>query len=173
MDQIVTLPLLMPDDGSEGGPFGDRYLEDLVFGETIAAGPLMVTEQDIIAFARLFDPQPFHLSAKAAEETLFRGLSASGWHTASISMRLLLAARPGFVAGMIGKRIEELQWLKPVRPGDALSVEAVIKEISPPLEDRFMGDVVTECHTTNQKGDTVLTMRSVLMVPSKTAVVSR
>lgn len=167
MDQMVTLLLFMPDDGSAGGGFGDRFLEDLTLGETIVAGPVEVTEEDIIAFARLFDPQPFHLSAQEAEKTLFRGLSASGWHTAAITMRLLLAARPGFAAGMIGKQIERLEWLKPVQPGDRLSVEAVVQKVTPARQGRSMGEVHTESATRNQTGETVLAMTSVLLVPSR------
>jgi acyl dehydratase len=99
------------------------YLEDLTVGQTFRSAPLPVTAEEIIQFAAQFDPQAFPLDERQAQNTFFRGLAASGWHTASIAMRLLVDSVP-LAGGVIGTKFEELRWLKPVRPGDVLGLES-------------------------------------------------
>ncbi len=97
------------------------YLEDLKEGQTFQSRPYTITAEEIKSFAQRYDPQPFHIDEKAAEGTLFNGLVASGWHTASVTMRLMVESIP-FAGGLIGVGTENLSWLIPVRPGDTLTV---------------------------------------------------
>ena len=106
------------------------YLDDLRVGHRFVSGTLLVDETEIKAFARKFDPQPFHLDEKAAKESLFSGLVASGWHTAAMTMRLLVETGLPLVGGLIGAG-GELFWPRPTRPGDILRVESEVQEIIP------------------------------------------
>ena len=111
----------------EAAPF---YLDDLVVGQRFTSASHVVTEAEIKTFAAQFDPQPFHLDNEAAKTTLFGGLAASGWHTAAISMELLVKSGLPLAGGIIGTG-GELNWLKPVRPGDTLTVVSEVLEITP------------------------------------------
>src|SRR4051812_46216554 len=91
------------------------YLEDLSVGQKFAAGPVTVTEAEIIAFAKQYDPQDFHTDPVKAKDTLFGELVASGWHTAALTMRMILAASPKMKGGMIGRSVEKMSWPRPVR----------------------------------------------------------
>src|SRR6188472_4702902 len=106
------------------------YLDDLRVGHRFVSGTLLVDETEIKEFARKFDPQPFHLDKKAAENSLFSGLVASGWHTAAMTMRLLVETGLPLVGGLIGAG-GELFWPRPTRPGDILRVESEVQEIIP------------------------------------------
>jgi acyl dehydratase len=110
---------------------GTLRFADLAVGQTHRSGTHTVTEAEIIAFARDYDPQPFHLDHAAADAGPFAGLAASGWHTAAITMRLLVAGGLPLAGGIVGAAIDELRWLRPVRPGDVLSVESEILELIP------------------------------------------
>ena len=101
----------------------ERYLEDLHVGDRFESDAFEVTEEGIIAFARQFDPQPFHLDVQAAEQSVFRGLVASGWHTAAMSMRLFVTGGLKLAGGSVGLGVDELRWPRPVKPGDTLRLQ--------------------------------------------------
>lgn len=132
------------------------YFEDVPVGETRRFGARELTAEDIVAFGEQFDPQPFHVDEAAARESMFGGLVASGWHTASVTMRLLVdnyLARSRAL-GAIG--IDELRFRTPVRPGDALSVETEVVDKEPWDDDR--GLVHCRVATTNQDDEVALSM---------------
>jgi acyl dehydratase len=106
------------------------YLDDLFVGQRFTSRTHVIDEAQIKAFAREFDPQPFHLDADTAKGTLFAGLVASGWHTASITMKLMVESGLPLAGGIIGVG-GELAWPKPTRPGDTLHVESEVVEITP------------------------------------------
>ncbi|MDN5687413.1 MAG: MaoC family dehydratase [Brachybacterium sp.] len=127
-------------------------LEDLAVGDEFRSGEHALDEAQIIEYARAFDPQPFHLDASEAESSFFGGLAASGWHTASITMRLLVDSVP-IGNGVIGAG-GEIAWPRPTRPTDVLHVVSTIREISPSRSRRDRGIVTMECLTLNQDGET-------------------
>ncbi len=108
----------------------EHYFNDLKIGDRFKSEPLSVTEKEVIEFAHKFDPQMFHLNQKAAERTLFKGLIASGWHTAGLTMRLFVKTL-NFAEGAIGLGVDELRWPNAVRPGDVLTVETEILDLRP------------------------------------------
>ena len=145
-----------------------HYMEDFYAGQKFSSGSVKVTAEDIVAYARQFDPQDFHLDDAKAKETVFGGLVASGWHTASLTMRLMLQASPPIKGGMIGRHIEKINWPRPVKPGDTLSLESEILEIRPSSTPGR--GVARVKHTTfNQNREPVLEMVTVILLPSKTA----
>src|SRR2546423_13136013 len=115
----------------EGAAMTGRYLEDFAVGQTFGSGRLRVEKERIKTFAAEFDPQPFHLDEQAARGSLFRGLAASGWHTAAMTMRLLVESELKPAGGIIGAGVDEFRWPRPVRPGDGLHLESRILEIRP------------------------------------------
>lgn len=129
------------------------YLEDLHVGRTFTTGSVTVTTEAIKTFAREFDPQPFHLDEAAAEASLFAGLAASGWHTAALSMRLLVDGLP-IAGGLIGVG-GETTWPRPTRPGDVLTVHIEVTEITPSRSRPDRGMVRTRNETRNQNGEPV------------------
>lgn len=124
------------------------YLEDLFVGQTFQGGPVTVTAEAIKAFAAQYDPQPFHLDEEAAKDSLFGGLAASGWHTAALSMKMLVAAVP-FAGGLIGTGGETV-WPRPTRPGDVLTLHVEVLEIVPSRSRPDRGIVRTRSETRNQ-----------------------
>ncbi|MCW1931995.1 MaoC family dehydratase [Pararhodobacter zhoushanensis] len=126
------------------------YLEDFAPGQTYGSGRLTVTEADVIRFAKEFDPQPFHLDAEAAKDTLFRGLAASGWHTAAMTMKLLQGGELTPAGGIIGAGFEELSWPRPVRPGDVLRVHSEILEVRASQSRPTQGVIKVRGTTINQ-----------------------
>ena len=129
------------------------YLEDLHIGQTFTTGSITVTSEAIKAFAREYDPQPFHLDEAAAQASLFGGLAASGWHTAALSMRLLVDGLP-IAGGLIGVG-GETTWPRPTRPGDTLTVDIEVTEITPSKSRPDRGMVRTRNETRNQHGESV------------------
>jgi acyl dehydratase len=127
------------------------YLEDLQVGQRFSSGPYIMEEDRLKAFAAEFDPQPFHLDEAAAQRSVFRGLAASGWHTAAVTMRLMVESLP-FASGMIGLG-GEIAWPKPTRPGDTLRVESEIIEIVRSRSKPNQGVVIVRSTTFNQKGE--------------------
>ena len=127
------------------------YLEDLYVGQRFTSGLYHMDEDRMKAFAAEFDPQPFHLDDAVAQRSIFRGLAASGWHTAAATMRLLVESLP-FASGMIGLG-GEIAWPKPTRPGDTLRVESEIVEIVPSRSKPNQGVVIVRSTTLNQDGD--------------------
>src|SRR3982074_1231587 len=108
-----------------------RYLEDFAVGQTFGSGRLRIDKEKIKAFAAEFDPQPFHLDEDAARDTIFRGLAASGWHTAAVTMRLLVESEIKPAGGIVGAGFDEFRWPRPVRPGDELHLESQVLEGRP------------------------------------------
>ncbi|BEV72709.1 MULTISPECIES: MaoC family dehydratase [unclassified Paludibacterium] len=140
------------------------YLQDFTLGQTFVSASHEMTMADIKAFAAQFDPQPFHLDEDAARNTLFAGLAASGWHTAAVTMRLLVGSGLPVAGGLVGAGAE-LRWPRPTRPGDRLQVTSEVIDIktSPSRPER--GLVTLKSETRNQDGALVQSMTSRLSVP--------
>src|SRR5712692_1868700 len=134
-----------------------RYFEDLKAGDRFKSGTYKVTEEQIVSFAREFDPQPFHLDSVVARQTMFKGLIASGWHSAAITMRLFVQTL-NFAEGAIGLGVDELRWPNAVRPGDVLQVETEIVDLRESRSKPTHGVVRLRNVTTNQRGEIVQTM---------------
>ena len=145
------------------GPF---YLEDLRIGQRFTSGTHALDEAQILAYAWQFDPQPFHTDSEAARHSLFGGLAASGWHTASITMRLLLDGGAPLAGGVIGGG-GEIAWPQPTRPGDILQVESEVMEIVPSRSKPDRGRVKMRSTTRNQKGETLQVITMNLVVPRR------
>ena len=142
---------------------GALYMEDLSVGQRFTSAKLTVTAEAIKGFARQFDPQPFHLDEAAAATSLFAGLAASGWHTAALTMRLLVEGGVPIAGGVIGAGVE-IAWPRPTRPGDELHVVSEITEITPSRSKPDRGIVVVRSETRNQKGEVVQILTSKLLV---------
>lgn len=119
------------------------------------SGRLRIDEKQIRRFASEFDPQPFHLDDKAARDTMFHGLAASGWHTAALTMRLLVEGELKPAGGIIGAGIDELRWPRPVRPGDELRVESEVLEVRPSKSRPEQGMIKVRSTTLNESGEAV------------------
>jgi len=144
------------------------HFEDLSVGFTWRSGVIEVTEVDVIAFARSFDPQPFHTDpVAAASHRLFKGLAASGWHTAALTMRLFATAETVIAGGIIGNGIDELRWPRPVRPGDTLSLTSEVVELRPPEPGRSIGWARIRNTTTNQNNEVVQSMVASVSIPRR------
>jgi acyl dehydratase len=144
----------------------ERYFDDLKRGDRFRSEPLRVTEKELIEFAHRFDPQMFHLSRRWAERSIFKGLIASGWHTAAMSMRLFVQTL-NFAEGAIGLGVDELRWPNAVRPGDVLMVETHIVKMRPSKSRPGQGIIRLHNVTTNQRGEVVQTMLASAMVPRR------
>ncbi len=136
-----------------------KYLEDFTVGQVMNFPPRTVSEDEIIAFARDYDPQPFHLDKEAARQSLFGGLCASGWHTAAMMMRMLVDHMIGKYASMGSPGIDQLRWVKPVFPGDTLHLRGEVLEVKFSQSKPDRGVITTRYEMKNQKGETVLTMQ--------------
>ena len=141
-----------------------RYLEDFAIGQTFGSGRLRIEKQRIETFAAEFDPQPFHLDEQAARNTLFGGLAASGWHTAAVSMRLLVESELKPAGGIIGAGFDELRWPRPVRPDDELRVESDVLEVRPSQSRPGQGLLKLRMTTLNQNGEAVQVAIGYLLV---------
>jgi acyl dehydratase len=142
------------------------YLDDLHAGLRFTSGEHALDVEQLTRFAREFDPQPFHLDDEAAKQTLFGGLAASGWHTAAITMKLLLDGGAPIAGGIIGLG-GELAWPKPTRPGDVLQVHSEIVEVTPSRTRPDRGIVAIRSETRNQRGDVVQIFTAKLVVPRR------
>jgi acyl dehydratase len=141
------------------------YLEDFTPGLVITAGPITVTAEEIIAFARQFDPQPFHTDPAGAEHTMFGGLIASGWHTGALSMRMLVQSKFSEVAnGLVGVEIRNMRWPRPTRPGDTLQLTVEVLETKTSRSQPGWGTVLLRWTTRNQRGEPVLELENVAWV---------
>jgi acyl dehydratase len=138
-----------------------RYWEDIKAGEVIELGSRTVTKEAVLAFAREFDPQPFHADEEAAKRTIWGGLIASGWHTGSILMRLFYDGFLKDTVSLGSPGIDELKWLKPVRPGDTLSGRLTILETAPSRSKLDRGIVRSLMEVVNQHGEVVMTTKGV------------
>lgn len=137
-----------------------RYYEDFSEGQVFELGEKLVTESEILEFARQFDPQPFHVDPQAARATMFGGLIASGWHTAAIYMGLLVRGILLDSASLGSAGIDELRWEKPVRPGDTLRARLTTISLRPSVKHPGRGTVVTQGELFNQQGQRVMFVRS-------------
>ena len=144
------------------------YLDDLHIGQRFISGTHLIDEEQIKAFARQFDPQPFHLDAEAAKDTQFEGLVASGWHTAAISMRLLVESGLPIAGGILGAG-GEIAWPKPTRPDAILHVESEILELRPSRSHPDRGVATIRSETRNQLGEIVQLLIAKLIVPRRTS----
>ena len=140
------------------------YFEDLKVGDQYTTPEQAVTAEEIIAFARQFDPQPFHTDPVAAKSSLFGRLVASGWHTTAITMGLMVRGNMGLDGGVIGNGVDELRWPRPVLPGDRLRVVMTIAELNPEPSRTGRGKAKLRCQTFNQDGNVVQEMTARILV---------
>jgi acyl dehydratase len=139
-----------------------RYLEDFRVGERHTFGSYVVTRDEVIEFASKYDPQPFHLDDEAAAKTYFGRLSASGWHTCAMTMRMLVDSMKDAESASLGSPgLDELRWLKPVYPGDTLACETECVEVRPSTSRPEMGSIKNRLTVRNQHGEAVMTMTSI------------
>ena len=145
------------------------YLEDLEVGRTVEVGQVTVTAEEIVEFARKFDPQPFHTDEAAARGSPFGGLIASGWHTASLCMRLVVERLidPATTLGSPG--VDELRWLRPVRPADILTLRVTVLEATPSRSKPDRGIGRFRYDLSNQRGESVMTMVALGMIRRRPA----
>jgi acyl dehydratase len=141
----------------------ERYFEDLKRGDRFKSATYQVSEAQVISFAREFDPQPFHLDAAVARQTVFEDLIASGWHTAGITMRLFVQTL-NFAEGAIGLGVDELRWPTAVKPNDMLRVETEIVDLRESQSKPSYGIVRIRNVTTNQRGEILQTMYASALV---------
>ena len=140
-------------------PAEDRYFEDYLPGAVFECGRTPVTKAEIIEFARCYDPQYMHVDAEAAARGRFGGLVASGWHTAAMTMRLVVDNFLPKAASLASPGLDELRWLKPVRPGDVLRIRVTVVEATPSRSRSDRGMVRSLVETLNQDGDVVMSMK--------------
>jgi len=145
-----------------------EWFDDLKVGMRFTSEETTVSKEDVLRFAAEFDPQPFHLDEAAAKKTIFNGLAASGWHTAAIAMRLAVTARPFGPHPLLGAGVDELRWLKPVRPGDILHLEGEVVELVP-SRSKPQGVVRLKWIAYNQNGEAVYTFNPIAIVPTRPA----
>jgi len=145
----------------------ERYLEDFAVGQTFGSGRLRIDKERVLAFAAEFDPQPFHLDEAAARHSIFGGLAASGWHTAAVTMRLLLESELKPAGGIIGAGLDECRWPRPVRPGDELRVECEVIEVRPSKSRPEQGLIKLRTTTLNQDDEVVLVHVVNMVVPRR------
>jgi acyl dehydratase len=143
------------------------YFEDFAVGQIYRTGELTVSADAIKTFATSFDPQPFHLDDAAATKTFFNGLAASGWHTAALTMRLLVTEGAPIAGGIIGAGMDELRWPRPVRPGDRLRLESEVMEVRPSRSRPEQGLVKMRTTTLNQNNEPVQIGVGNLVVPRR------
>lgn len=149
-------------------PMPSLYLDDLHVGQRFTSAAHAISAAEIEAFARQFDPQPFHTDETAARSTFFKGLAASGWHTAAITMRLNVDGGLPLAGGLIGAG-GEINWPAPTRPGDTLHVESEVIELTPSRSKPDRGIALVESRTLNQHGEVVQILRAKLVVPRRGA----
>lgn len=149
-------------------PYKERYFEDFRPGEVIEFGEYLVTEEEIVEFARRYDPQPFHVDRKAAAESIYGGLIASGWMTGSIMMRLLVDHFIAPASSMGSPGVDEVRWSRPVRPGDRLHVRVTIVDTKRSQSKPDRGIVQVQQEMINQQGDTVMSLRGMSLSKCRT-----
>jgi len=146
-----------------------RYFEDFKPGDVIELGSRTISKESILAFAREFDPQPFHTDEEAAKRSIYGGLLASGWHTGSLLMRILNDGLLKDTASLGSPGVDELRWLKPVRPGDVLSARMTVLESIPSRSKPDRGLIRSLMELRNQHGEIVLTVRGLSLLGRRPA----
>ena len=136
------------------------YFDDLTVGSVVDLGSKTVSEEEILRFAREFDPQPFHIDPQAAKDSIFGGLIASGWHTCSIAMRLMVDGLLANSSSLGSPGVEQIRWTRPVRPGDTLHAAVTVLEFRPSQSKPDRGTVKIRTEVTNQHGEQVMWMES-------------
>lgn len=147
----------------------DRYFEDYVEGDVHRFGSIAVDADEIVAFAKRYDPQSIHTDPLAAEHGPFGGLIASGWHTCGLMMRLYAEYYLTHVASLASPGLDELRWLKPVRPGDRLSVQVTVLKAAPSKSKPDRGAVTSLIEVFNQAAEAVMTMKVVNIIARRPA----
>ncbi len=146
-----------------------RYLEDFSPGQKFGSGRLRVERDRIKSFAAEFDPQPFHLDEESGRHSLFGGLAASGWHTAALTMRLLVESELKPAGGIVGAGFDEFRWPRPVRPGDELHLESEVLEVRASKSRPEQGVIKVKTTTMNQNDEAVQISIGNLIVPRRPA----
>ena len=150
----------------------ELYLEDFATGQVFASGRLQIDREQIKAFAAQFDPQPYHLDEEAAAKSVFRGLATSGWHTAAVTMRLLVEGEFRPAGGILGVGFDELSWPRPVRPGDELHAKSEVIVVRPSKSRPDRGLIRVRTTTFNQNEEAVQIYTGNLLVPRRPASAS-
>lgn len=145
------------------------YFENIDPGAVFDLGSRMVSEEEILAFAREFDPQPFHIDPDAAAQSIFGGIIASGWHTCSLTMRLMVDNFLSRAASLGSPGVEQIRWLRPVRPGDTISARIVVLEARASQSKPDRGAVRMRTEVTNQRGELVMSMESTGLIGRRPA----
>jgi len=145
----------------------ERYLEDYAVGQTYGSGRIRIEEERIKSFAAEFDPQPFHTDHETASRTIFKGLAASGWHTAAMTMRLMVDGDLKPAGGIVGTGFEEFRWSRPVRPGDELHIQCDVLEVRPSKSRPDQGLIKLRTTTFNKDNEPVQIMVGTLLVPRR------
>ena len=142
-------------------PIEDRYFEDYVVGSVHEFGAITVTEEEVIDFAKRFDPETFHIDPQGAKKTRFGGIIASGWHTCALVMRLFVDNYLSKVSSIASPGVDELCWIRPVRPGDELSIRVTALEGRPSRSKPGYGILTTFIEANNQRGEVMMTMKNI------------
>ncbi len=150
-------------------PLSQRYFEDYTPGAVFEFGATTVTEQEVVSFATAYDPQSFHIDRDAAAHSMFGGLIASGWHTAAMTMRMLVDHYLSSVASLASPGIDELRWLAPVRPGDALRVRVRVDDARRSRSRSDRGVVTSSISVLNQNEVVVMTLKAVNLLLTRPA----
>ena len=145
-------------------PIADRYFEDYVEGDVHSFGSVAVTQEEMIAFARCYDPQTMHTDPLAAKHTPFGGLIASGWLTCGLMMRLYVEHYLSHVASLASPGLDELRWLKPVRAGDTLSLRVTVLKAVASKSKPDRGAITSFIEVINQAGEVVMSMQTVNII---------
>lgn len=150
-------------------PINDRYFEDYVEGDVHSFGSIAVEADEIVAFGRRFDPQDFHSDPEAAKRTVFGGLIASGWHTAGLMMRLYVEHYLTHVGSLASPGLDQLRWVKPVRPGDTLSLQVTVLKAVPSRSKSDRGAVTSRIEVFNQADELVMSLECVNIIARRPA----
>jgi acyl dehydratase len=148
----------------------ERYMEEFSVWQTFGSGQLRIDAERALVFAAEFDPQPFHLDEAAARRSIFAGLTVSGWYTAAATMRLLVESELKPAGGIVGAGLDELRWLRPVRPGDELHAECEVIEVRPSKSRPEQGLIKLRTTTLNQHDNPVMVFVVNLVVPRRNDV---
>ena len=148
-------------------PIGERYFEDYIPGSVYEFGTTSLSEAEIVSFAKQYDPQSMHIDLEAAAQGPFQGLIASGWHTAAVMMRLYVDHYLSHVASLASPGIDELRWVRPVRPGDALRIRVAVKEANRSRSKPDRGMVRSFVEVINQRGEVVMSIMAMNLLRCK------